>query len=108
MKRVYSAPNGVLVHNLKNALASRGVPCEVRGEARFGAIGELPPIECWPELWVLDDDRVDEAEQVVAAAMEETREDIPSWPCPQCRETIEGTFDVCWKCGAGRETESDS
>ena len=29
------------------------------------------------------------------------------WNCPQCRESIEDDFDVCWKCGTSRWGDRD-
>lgn len=28
-----------------------------------------------------------------------------AWKCPQCGETVPGTFDICWKCMTTREGE---
>ncbi len=38
--------------------------------------------------------------EVVAESQEPSPPDseAPSWKCPQCGETVPGTFDVCWKC----------
>ena len=29
------------------------------------------------------------------------------WQCVKCREELEETFDVCWKCGTSREGVED-
>lgn len=29
------------------------------------------------------------------------------WECPECRETIAESFDMCWNCGTSREGEPD-
>jgi hypothetical protein len=29
------------------------------------------------------------------------------WSCPRCHESIEDSFDVCWKCGTSREGRVD-
>jgi hypothetical protein len=42
MRKIYSSLNGLEVHNLKNVLESRGIACEVRGEYRRSAMGEIP------------------------------------------------------------------
>ena len=39
----------------KNELEAQGIECVLRGEHLLGGVGELPPIECWPELWVVDE-----------------------------------------------------
>ena len=30
------------------------------------------------------------------------------WKCPNCSQMIEGSFDVCWHCGANREGVIDT
>ena len=30
-----------------------------------------------------------------------------SWTCLQCKQSVPGTFDVCWSCGAGRDGTPD-
>ncbi len=25
-----------------------------------------------------------------------------AWTCPTCKESVEGQFEVCWRCGASR------
>jgi len=31
--------------------------------------------------------------------------ETPAWKCPQCDETVPGTFDVCWKCLTTKDGE---
>ena len=102
VKKVESAPNPVLIANLKNVLESQGIRCEVRGEPRGAAVGELPPGECWPELWVLNDGD----EERARALLRERAADAegPAWTCPGCQEEVEPQFAVCWSCGAEKPT----
>jgi hypothetical protein len=58
MKRVYSAKDPLMIGHLKNVLTAAGIRCVTKKLDLISAAGELPPIECWPELWVVDDDRV--------------------------------------------------
>ena len=55
MKRIYSAKDPLMIGHLKNVLATFGINCVARNIDLISAAGELPPIECWPELWVVDD-----------------------------------------------------
>lgn len=95
MIKIHAAPNSAEIQNLANVLEGQGITCQIRGEERRMALGEVPPHECWPELWV-DDDRAAEAREIVAAA---ATTDQPGWTCPNCGEVLEGQFDVCWQCG---------
>lgn len=68
-----------------------------------GAAGELPPMECWPELWVLEDKQYQAAIAIVSAAsLENLVEPAGRWICGVCGEDLEGQFTDCWKCGTSR------
>ena len=41
---------------LKELLEKEGVACLIRNEQLFAALGEIPFLECSPELWVVDDE----------------------------------------------------
>ena len=45
--------------------------------------------------------------EVVAESQEPTPPDTEAspWKCPQCGETVPGTFDVCWKCQTTKDGE---
>lgn len=96
MTRIYSSLNSMDVYNLKNVLESAGIECEVRGEYRRSAIGELPVGESFIELWIVDDDRLEEARAILDAPP--TR----PWSCPKCGESVEAGFGQCWSCGYDR------
>lgn len=97
MKKVYSADNLPMSGYIKGLLESCEIECVLRNQNLAGAMGELPPIECWPEVWVLNDEDYDEAMRIVKSATSEvTGKD--SWQC-RCGERIDGQFRMCWACG---------
>lgn len=85
-----------------NALRAAGIQCDVRNTNLSGAIGDIPWLECAPQVWIHDS--LDEARALVL--LEELTLPLPadalSWVCPQCREAIEPQFAACWNCGALR------
>ena len=97
MVRVYSTPNTPVAHLVRHALEAEGIDAEVRGETRAAFVGEIPPIECWVEVWVPDDDALASAEAV--RGFIDDGPDAKPWTCPSCGETVEGQFGVCWSCG---------
>ncbi|MDD2336310.1 MAG: DUF2007 domain-containing protein [Geobacteraceae bacterium] len=101
MKTVYSASNIALVSIFQNILESHGIRCWLKNEYLSAGIGELPPIECWPQLCVEDVDYL-QAKHIVDEALSE--EYLKSWKCEACGEEIEGQFAVCWKCGKSGPT----
>ena len=102
MKRLYSAKDPLMIGHLKNVLAAAGIPCVARKVDLSSAAGELPPVECWPELWVLDDDKFGRAQAVLKKALAPLRVVKKAWVCAGCSETIEGQFSECWNCGRDR------
>ena len=56
MKRVYRAASLLQVAHARNVLIAAGVECELRNVHLAGAMGELPMMETWPQLYVADAD----------------------------------------------------
>jgi hypothetical protein len=102
MKRVYTSQLSLMVGHLKNVLESEGIPCVMRNEYLGGGAGELPPTECWPELWVEDDVDYEKARRIVGETLKASETPGDPWACPRCGEHLEGQFDACWHCGAER------
>jgi len=102
VKKLYSAQDPLMIGHLKNVLETSGIECVVKNVYLASAAGEIPPIECWPELWVVDDARYAEAQ----AILEETLSPVTSikklWKCSKCGEEVEGQFSECWNCGSNR------
>jgi YgiT-type zinc finger domain-containing protein len=102
MKTVYSAQNISYISIFQNILERRGIRCRIKNQYLSAGIGELPPIECWPQLCVEDEDYF-EASRIVEEALSE--KEMPAWVCASCGEEIEGQFAVCWKCGKSCPSE---
>ena len=72
------------------------------GSDLLGGAGELPPTECWPELWVAEPHQYDRALELVRAMLAIDMETQDAWRCPGCGEPHEGQFSTCWRCGYDR------
>ncbi|HEY7316378.1 MAG TPA: DUF2007 domain-containing protein [Candidatus Binatia bacterium] len=105
MKRVYTTKDPLMIGHLKNVLATFNIRCITKNYDLSSAAGELPPIECWPELWVVDDHRYDEAAAILKKTLAPLKSVKKSWQCRGCGEQIEGQFSECWKCGHSRDRE---
>ena len=101
MKRLYSSDNYMLVGQLREVLEDNHIRCIVKNEHLIGGAGELPPIECWPELWVAEDFQLGKARELVDAFLS-TAPELDGWRCSGCDEEIEGQFSECWSCGKDR------
>ena len=103
MQRLYSSDDRWLIDRLRQSLERRGIGCLVRNEHLAGAAGELPINECWPEVWVLDDDQLSRARRALEELLNLPLTAAPDWRCPHCGEPLEGQFHQCWSCGALRD-----
>ena len=104
MKKVYSADNLAMSGYVKSILEVNHIDCVIRNQNLAGAMGELPPIECWPEVWILDEDAYDDAMHIINAFLSDNPEQREDWIC-SCGEKIEGQFSACWSCGQEREDQ---
>lgn len=102
MKKVYSTKDPLMIGHLKNVLETFGIESVTKNLYLSSAAGELPPIECWPELWVMDDARYAEAQAVLKKTLAPLEPVRKPWRCVKCGEEIEGQFSECWKCGQRR------
>jgi hypothetical protein len=103
MRRIWSSMTAVPVDLLREMLESEGIACVVKNRALSITAGEVPPIETWPSLWVVDDARADEAERLVAAVMRDEAPGEP-WICASCGAEVDGHFAACWRCSRVEET----
>ncbi|HEU5464563.1 MAG TPA: DUF2007 domain-containing protein [Candidatus Binatia bacterium] len=102
MKRLHSAKDPLMIGHLKNVLATFGIKCVARNGDLISAAGELPPVECWPELWVLEDEHFRRAQTILKKTLAPLRAVKKPWHCGGCGESIEGQFSECWNCGRDR------
>jgi hypothetical protein len=100
MKLVYTHPNSIVVAQARSSIELAGINCILRNEYASGAIGELAPIDAWPELWVTNDRDFERATLLLEkshAAIQEA-----DWKCQQCGSVSPATFDFCWHCAGER------
>ncbi len=87
---------------LKELLAREGIVCLIRNEQLFSAMGEIPFLECSPQLWVVDDEVYPRAKLLLDNWLRDEPDNADPWVCTHCGETLEGQFGACWKCGSRR------
>jgi hypothetical protein len=91
---------------LKELLEREGIACLIRNEHLFAALGEIPFLECLPELWLVDDEVWPRARLLLDSWLKNEEGGL-SWTCPSCGETLEGHFGACWNCGTQRSESPD-
>lgn len=98
MKKLYSTDDRVKAGHIQSILEEQGIRCMIKNQNLAGAIGELPPIECWPEIWIIDDEEFDHAQDLIYLYTSPLIKHTSDWKCT-CGEMIEGQFLSCWNCG---------
>ncbi len=71
----------------------------LKNEMTAGAVGELPPIDNWLELWVLEEMHY---ERALAMLSDFNQPEKSHWYCSNCSENNGGAFEWCWSCGEER------
>ncbi len=97
MKRLLQAPNLALATLWADQLTTAGFTARVMRAYASGIVGEIPPDQALPEVWLDDDHRHAEAKALFERWMHPTER---RWACAGCGEVIEGAFEICWNCGA--------
>jgi Putative prokaryotic signal transducing protein len=99
VKRVFRAASLLQVAHASNVLTAAGIDSELRNQYLAGALGDLPMLETWPQLWVEDalESSALRALQIAAAAPPGA-----PWVCAGCGEQLEPQFTSCWSCGAAK------
>lgn len=98
MKKLTSSDSLITINHYRNLLECEGIACRIRNEHLGSIVGEMPFVEVWPELWVINDLDYDRARQLIDDAI--TAESPGGqWRCAACGEENEGQFGACWNCG---------
>jgi uncharacterized protein YlaI len=99
MKRLTQAPNAAIATLWCDLLLQSGIEASVQRYFTSGIVGEIPPDQALPEVWVHDEAQFERARTTLA----ELRS-LPyrRWVCSACDERVEGPFEQCWNCGAMR------
>lgn len=100
MKLLMRCEHTLAAAHFAAALRAAGIDCELRNTALSGALGEIPFLECAPQIWLrnaLDESRAREL-------VEQLRRPVAGdpWTCAACGEVLEPQFSQCWNCGAAR------
>lgn len=103
MIQVYTSADRLLVYHLKNILENERIATFLKNERLTSAIGDIPAIECWLEIWILDHSQQEQAKAIVRQHGSPQMQIVGGeWTCPDCSEIHESQFTDCWQCGYSR------
>ncbi len=95
MLKLTQAPNLAIATLWADALGSEGIVASVQRQYLGGMMGELPPDQCLPEVWITHNEQEPRARSLLYDLQHVPQH---SWQCV-CGEVVEGGFDQCWNCG---------
>jgi len=98
VRKLTSSESLITINHYKNILESEGIASRIKNEHLGSIVGELPFVEVWPELWVINDLDFDRAKQLIDADIV-NESPQSAWTCRKCGEVNEGQFAACWSCG---------
>ena len=98
MHKVFSSQDVTLVHFARSVLEGNKIDSVILREQLTGAVGGLAPLDTWPELWVHDTQELEQARQLITAAMKKGETQQNPWICHSCCEKIEPHFNQCRQC----------
>jgi hypothetical protein len=96
MRRLTTAPNLAIATLWADMLTQGGIDSSVQRAYASSIAGQVPPDQCLPEVWVLDDALLDSARALLAQLRTPRHH---HWVCPACHERVDGPFEQCWNCG---------
>jgi hypothetical protein len=97
MRMVHTAESAIEIAHLRNLLENEGIACIVRNDRLSGVIGEIPFVECWPQLWIREHGQELRARGLIDAALRPPQQG-EAWTCERCGERVEAQFSECWNC----------
>jgi len=65
MKRVFTAPTVTEAYLIKGILESEGIEVIIKNEHLSGLAGQVPFMDSWPEVWIMDDAEAEHAQAIM-------------------------------------------
>lgn len=98
MKRVYTTDSVHMAWHIRNVLEHHDIEATVKNDKLYSVAGEIPFVECLPEVWVNNSLNYKRAEQIIRELENTVDIDGDDWTCGGCGEDNAVTFDICWNC----------
>ncbi|NND43756.1 MAG: DUF2007 domain-containing protein [Xanthomonadales bacterium] len=96
------------VGRYQSVLESEGIRTYLKNQFTASVLGEIPFVEAIPQLWILEDEDLPQANALIRKLAEAGDETGPDWTCPHCRAEVESVFDRCWNCERPRPTPKEA
>ena len=98
MKLIYTSEDRFMVWGVKNTLELAGYDCHIRNEFAAGGMGDIAPIDTWPEVWLVNEKQYADALNCIESSILKQTSSRHDWICKNCGETNGASFEYCWNC----------
>lgn len=102
MIKVHTSYNWVIVHHMKNTLEAAGIACQIKNDQMGKQADEVLSSECWPELWIMNEEHLEEAKALVDECTTAVEKVGNQTECDHCGAELELNFSFCLLCGADK------
>ncbi len=102
MKKLYVSQSLIDVESRKELLDQAEIPCTIKNQRSNMLGGEVPFVELFPELWVLQDKDWDGAKKLLDEWETAKPRETTGWTCRSCGEIHQKEYTTCWKCNQDR------
>ena len=103
MKKLYVSQSLIDVESRKELLDQAGILCSIKNQRSAMLGGEIPFVEVFPELRVLQDEDLEQAQKFLEDWEKAKPLETTGWTCAHCGEIHQKEFTTCWKCQQERE-----
>ena len=103
MQKLYVSQSLIDVESRKELLDQAEIPCIIKNQRSAMLGGVVPFAEVFPELWVLQDEDLERAQQFLEDWEKAKPLETSGWTCTNCGEIHQKEFTTCWKCNQERE-----
>ncbi len=99
MRELYTSMDSTRIGFYKSILDEAGIACYIQNDTTSQVTNMLAMV-FQPTLCIVDDERYDEALELLSPHLDETPLTAENWSCPACKESNPASFDLCWNCQA--------
>ena len=108
MIKVFEDFDITLVGHYQSVLESNDIATFLKNQFGTSGAGELPFVEVVPQLWVLNDNDVEQAKALIKELQGvQPSGELQGWVCITCGTEQEAAFTHCWKCSSPRHQGSE-
>ena len=103
MIKVFENFELAIVGQFQSVFEAEGIRTHIKNQFMSGVLGEIPFVSAVPELWILNDEDLDEAKALISKLQEQVPQVGEDWTCSSCGSDVDGVFDQCWKCSTPKK-----